>query len=156
MRQDRFEKLFTFLLALPDAEFDFRRWVNRPPEEHTCGTVCCAGGWLPRVDPDNWEWKCLNGNDSELVPGLKKGCGHTDCPSWDINGQLTAYFDITEDLAEALFSPTACEESADECAHYEEPHGFCDIPYDEYKSMTPTLWVERAKRIIAKVPSETP
>lgn len=151
MRQDRLDKLFTFLLELPEEQFDFAQWARNPDEEESkCGTICCAGGWMPAVDPEHWVWKPGIAGDWALTPLLVE----SQSPAHNVTGQLAEYFDFDIDTAEALFMPSTVPGEVEDCANYEEPSVYCEIPTEEYYAMTPKLWVERAKRILAKVPSE--
>jgi hypothetical protein len=180
MRQDRFEKLFTFLLALPDAEFNFQFWGRCPSPEDVlrtvetgqpaCGTVGCAAGWLPAADPDHWRWLPISESDRLFLGLRSQGEINT---SDQLIVHLAIYFEVDEGLAEALFMPTTQEwdpyeeDEEDGCeptgwyqnrfGHtHEQPNEDCTIPDEEFRLMTPRLWVERAERILAKVPSETP
>lgn len=49
----RLKKLADFLWQLENEKFNFGSWVFK--EENGCGTVCCALGWMPKVDK-RWEW----------------------------------------------------------------------------------------------------
>lgn len=50
----RLLKLAKFLRKLPREKFDYSVLVKQT--ENGCGTVCCAVGWMPAVDPRNWKW----------------------------------------------------------------------------------------------------
>lgn len=148
MRQDRLDKLFTFLLDLPNKKFDFTQWARNPDEEEPkCGTICCAGGWLPAVDPQYWGWSRVNEGGS-MYPRPKglEGSGYP-IVTW-----ISEYFGIDEGLGYALFMPDT-ESDTEGCPYIEVPNEDCVINAVEYAQMTPKLWVERAKRILAKVPS---
>ena len=85
MRKDRLEKLAVFLDKLKPEEFNINVLTN------TCNTVCCAVGWLPAVDPENWEW-----SESE-------GVRLRDSTLFFWQSQAMEYFELTEDLTETLF-----------------------------------------------------
>lgn len=52
----RLERLAKFLDKLPREKFNFRDWVTETNKSNRCGTVCCAVGWMPLVDPRSWRW----------------------------------------------------------------------------------------------------
>lgn len=58
LTRERLQRLCGFLQALPPESFDYSDWVSEADadQRHPCGTVCCAAGWLPKVDPKAWGW----------------------------------------------------------------------------------------------------
>lgn len=54
--RQRLLKLAKFLRELPEEKFYFGDYVRDFDTEHNCGTVCCAIGWMPKVDPKNCKW----------------------------------------------------------------------------------------------------
>jgi hypothetical protein len=80
---------------LPSEKFDFSDWVREFDDEHQCGTVCCAAGWLPRVDPEHWMWRDSRGRIPELISD----------PNPDVDVDLQEYFGIDAELVEKLFYP---------------------------------------------------
>lgn len=102
MRTDRLLKLAEFLDTLPEEKFNIRAYVKKA--ENGCGTVCCAVGWLPQVDPDNWKWKTLP-LSQKVLPELR--CNNT--PPGTYNSTPTCaedamvYFDICPMLFDDLF-----------------------------------------------------
>lgn len=71
MRYDRLKQWIDFLHNLPDEKFDYDLWVSET-DGHACGTVCCAAGWLPAVDPENWQWQDDWRANDLLMPRLKE------------------------------------------------------------------------------------
>ncbi len=56
MNKELIERFANFLeTVITDDKFDFTSIV-REANEHNCGTVCCAAGWLPAFDPTHWRW----------------------------------------------------------------------------------------------------
>jgi hypothetical protein len=51
-------KLCDFLDSLKDEQFDFSSWTSAR-DEHDCGTVCCAAGWIPAAFPEEYaaQWR---------------------------------------------------------------------------------------------------
>lgn len=54
MRTDRLKTLIDFMKELPDEKFDFSVFFAKFNADKTCDTVCCAAGWLHKVDPEEW------------------------------------------------------------------------------------------------------
>lgn len=52
----RLNRLAKFIESLPAKRFDLSEIVKRFDEEKTCGTVCCAIGWMPSVFPTKCKW----------------------------------------------------------------------------------------------------
>src|SRR4029077_18479345 len=50
----RFKKLVAMLVSLTEKQWTYATFVES--WAGGCGTVCCAAGWLPSVDPHNWVW----------------------------------------------------------------------------------------------------
>lgn len=82
--KDRFYELAVFLEDLKPSKFDYRRIVSRWNKDTTCGTVCCAIGWLPVVFPKKFSW---------------------DMSVLRIAQPLLEFFGISRKEAEALFLP---------------------------------------------------
>lgn len=53
--KQRLLRVARFLDKLPEEKFDFSKVVSHR-DENCCGTVCCAVGWMPKIDPKNWFW----------------------------------------------------------------------------------------------------
>src|ERR1700677_3384173 len=51
--------LAAFLFKLPKSKWNYERFVTdgRVTKTRICGTVCCAAGWLPKVDEKIWKWR---------------------------------------------------------------------------------------------------
>ena len=101
----RWTKLLTFLRQLPRKKFDFDKWVAE--KENECGTVCCAAGWLPVIDPKNWKWRvayqCEGGiGNCELKPILRKYSSDVLfadlawVSSAEIHNDLSEYFGVDD------------------------------------------------------------
>lgn len=94
MRVDRLRRLIEFVRALPEEKFFFGSFANEFDDENKCGAVCCAAGWLPKLDPSAWEWS------SGEMPQLRKSLMD------DVDVDLGAYFEIEPDVVDTLFYPT--------------------------------------------------
>ena len=78
----RLRKLGNYLIdeVKPDA-FNMRDWVTEVESTgngHTCGTVCCALGWMPKVSK-SWSWV-----SGDIYPGIHpvmKSLGGLPSPS---------------------------------------------------------------------------
>lgn len=103
MRKDRLLKLAEFLDALPRSKFDIESLVRE--ERGGCGTVCCAIGWMPKVDPKNWEWKKTEDAwrpvAGPLFPTLR---GHSS-RTWMFS--TSTYFGISYEDVDYLFTREA-------------------------------------------------
>lgn len=97
IRINRLQKLHDFLRELKTKSFDFGAWINNYDYEKSCGTVCCAIGWLPKIDPKNWKW-----NEDE-EPSLIDSNGY-NC---DASSDGQEYFGIDEDLFDHMFIPNS-------------------------------------------------
>ena len=93
IRINRLRKLHDFLMVLPNSKFFFDRWIHK--FENNCGTVCCAAGWMPTVDPRNWEWTWGGSNAR-----LRRGESHND-----ISLDAQSYFGINVRLFNHIFMP---------------------------------------------------
>lgn len=94
-RINRLQKLHDFLIKLPEKKFDFSSYVTKT-DDKGCGTICCAAGWLPRVDPKNWKWVNIN---TALYSSMRLKIDSTDNAEFD----LRKYFGINENLYNNLF-----------------------------------------------------
>jgi len=56
MHLQRIQALRDALAVLDDSAFHFSDFVTEYDQENKCGTVCCAAGHLPAIDPENWKW----------------------------------------------------------------------------------------------------
>lgn len=92
MRTDRLRKLIEFIRELPDEKFDFNTFVKE--HDDSCGTVCCAAGWLPAADPENWCYRVDFGN---WYPNLMLYDGGV------LQGMLAAYFQCGPEDVERIF-----------------------------------------------------
>jgi len=93
-RIKRLQKLHDFLIELPEHKFYYGEYVDKCNWDDNCGTVCCAMGWMPEVDPKNWKW-----GDNGFIPNLKKGS------STFIRPDARRYFGIGASLYNHLFMP---------------------------------------------------
>jgi hypothetical protein len=55
--------LESLLRKIPHTQFDFSMFISR---HGACGTICCALGWMPKVDPSNWEWTLETDDSTSL------------------------------------------------------------------------------------------
>jgi hypothetical protein len=91
---NRFRKAVTFWRTLTPEQFDYSNWVSKKDEETQCGTVCCLGGWMPRVSPRVWYWN----------PGPHKLRLEYRGREWDgTDNQLATYFGFDERLVRYVF-----------------------------------------------------
>lgn len=56
LTRTRLTMLAIGLRALPAERWHYGEWVHKRDAVTACGTVCCAAGWLPVFDPENWLW----------------------------------------------------------------------------------------------------
>lgn len=84
----RLKKLADFLHQLPKEKFDFKDWVTT--QKNGCGTICCALGWMPKVDK-RWKWISISQAPYRLIPY----CETTAFPSSVYYEQAQEYFGIT-------------------------------------------------------------
>lgn len=57
----KLNKWADFLETLEPEQFEMDSWVTEFDPSKTCGTVCCAGGWLPAIFPETKAfWKNQN------------------------------------------------------------------------------------------------
>ena len=102
-RINRLQKLADFLLELPADRFDYSAWVEEDDGE--CGTVCCAIGWMPKVDPKKWKWKKDDGYFSHIILPTLKGKdedeyspAHYSMEYFGIDGELHGFlFEASND-----------------------------------------------------------
>lgn len=97
MNKYRLLKLARFLESLEDKAFDFKNVVSK--HENSCGSVCCAIGWTPKVFP-------------ELIKWFKDPLDWENKLRLEMNGKVCDYlkaavdiFGITRDESIMLFSP---------------------------------------------------
>lgn len=109
--KERFKKVIDFLKVLPKEQFNIDSWVSKSEydiiKRKTCGTVCCAAGWLPKIDPKNWTWYWIL---DRYIPRLKNTdyCFHTSY------NDLEKYFNIDRKTLIYIFikdSYKFCEEN---------------------------------------------
>jgi hypothetical protein len=57
-----------FLEKLPPEKLRMQTWISEVNDKATCGTVCCAAGWLPKVFPRSARnlWWRIDG----IYPGI--------------------------------------------------------------------------------------
>lgn len=96
----RLRKLIAFLRQLPRRKFDFAEIVTKGKHNgHTCGTVCCALGWMPAVFPKVIKWKFeedfWGGGDFVISKGRSK----------DYRKIAKNHFGISYHHAQGLFHP---------------------------------------------------
>lgn len=96
MNKTRLLKLARFLESLPPESFNFSDVVSKSTE--SCGSVCCAIGWTPKVFPKLIKWYR---RASLAKLGLMMG----DC---DVDYIMAGknLFDITFQESRKLFSPS--------------------------------------------------
>lgn len=95
----RFRKLINFLSCLPSENLRMTVWVTTLDRKYTCNSVCCAVGWLPKIDPRNWKWT----DSGWPLPQFKS---YTDVGRIATPYEHAAqYFGISNGEAERLFSP---------------------------------------------------
>lgn len=100
----RYLNLSRFILDLPPEKWDFgelvtKHRVKRKPAETVCGTVCCAIGWMPKVDAENWKW--------ELEPNFRSGVsvvGYIDGEWRHFLESAVHYFFMPDQIARAIFA----------------------------------------------------
>lgn len=101
IQEKRLLKLADFLQELPKEKFDFAHIVREEQNSKgkTCGTVCCAVGWLPKIFPRHWKWD---------VCGLGVGAAYvnsrvsSDIWLWVSNS--AEFFGIPREAARLLFT----------------------------------------------------
>lgn len=98
MNTKRLTKLANFLEKLEPEKFDYGHFVREHADN--CGTVCCAAGWLPKVDPENWEW---------YKPSLKSSAHIRLKHMLHFNtfDALSLYFDISLEVGRGIFLDAA-------------------------------------------------
>jgi len=62
LQKQRLNEFIEFLDSLSRKAFKFDSLVSKTNKDHTCGTVCCAAGWLPKFAPKSFEWVNVYGN----------------------------------------------------------------------------------------------
>jgi hypothetical protein len=69
MRIDRLEALINFMETLLEENFNITDFVEKFDEQKECNTICCAAGWLWKLDPEFWkiELGCLVYRPSEQL-----------------------------------------------------------------------------------------
>ena len=60
MYYDRLLTLAKFLNTLQPKQFNFQNWVTEFDYGNSCGTVCCAVGWMPKIFPLDVKWGVVN------------------------------------------------------------------------------------------------
>lgn len=111
---DRLEPLYTFLEKMDNEKFYFGDFVSEFDEKKECGTVCCALGWMPAIDPTNFYWDGV---------GLEMTKEESEHPGFN------NYFNLSEDSVDHLFYPTW------QLPEYPNPLGICverGVPLDQY------------------------
>lgn len=104
-------KLIDFLKNLPEEKFYFGSVVDSFDKENNCGTVCCAIGWLPAIFPDEIEWY------QEVRFAGENFLAHKETNHFvNYAKAATLVFNIPEEIAEGLFSP-----SSQTCVHKDLP-----------------------------------
>lgn len=69
---DNLLSLRHFIGNLRAEQFKFSVWISDyelDKEKNICGTVCCAGGWLPAVMPETFEWRLKNKQFESFIDG---------------------------------------------------------------------------------------
>lgn len=96
-------KLIEFLEKLEPKKFDFRSIVREFKKNgHTCGTVCCAIGWIPAVFPKRARWQATTGWDNEPMVVVRfKGDDGVE----DLKGVAAKFFGMNFNTSEGLFVP---------------------------------------------------
>lgn len=91
IQKSRMANLINYLRSMDKSQFDYRYWT-RP--NHPCGTICCAAGCLPKIDPNNWFWDKRDGN---YIPILESS--NTE----EVFTNLGKYFGLTINECVSLF-----------------------------------------------------
>ena len=94
----RRRKLAEFLEALPAKKFCYHEMVLEA--KNGCGTLCCAAGWMPKVDAVNWQWYQTPSTwygENLTLPRLRKR------PRADLLLALAAYFGLDKSTAQIVF-----------------------------------------------------
>ena len=100
MHKDKLIKLAEFLWGLEPEKFDFSEVVHKWDAEHSCGAVCCAIGYTPKLFPEEVEWQetCDSGPYDVALKGSGYPEGYIDVAS--------KLFGISTLHADILFTPT--------------------------------------------------
>ena len=95
--KEKLRQLIEFIRELPDEKFDFSRIVKEV-DEHQCGTVCCAAGWLPKAFPQDWTYsKAWHFGQGAASVTLQRAA------DTDVETLLQSYFEAPEGDIDRIF-----------------------------------------------------
>lgn len=99
MNKERLITLREFLKTLKQEQFEYNAIVSKA--EGNCGTTCCAIGWMPKIDPENFQWfrHHLKGPLNVCMKG-KGGFYYTNSAT---EQDAAEYFDIPASVADTIF-----------------------------------------------------
>lgn len=115
---ERLQKLVDFLKGLNRYQFRYSDYVSDCNDERTCGTVCCAAGWMPEAfkeeSPFTWEdmieshylvrVASLDGESiKELFNEKEQAIAKSDITLHALDVKLMAFFELTYEEKTALF-----------------------------------------------------
>lgn len=91
MNKKSFKEFEVFVRNIPREKFEYTALVSRW-DDNACGSVCCAAGWLPVFDPDNFKYnkRSLTMIDTSEVNG-------------HLGNAMAVYFDIPYRIIESIF-----------------------------------------------------
>ena len=96
-RKEKFEKIIAFLETLDEQQFNYEVYVTDFDKETNCGTVCCVGGWFPRIFPEDFQWIGSLGKDRLYVKGNREDFDQT------VKESIQEFLEISEFIYQALF-----------------------------------------------------
>ena len=139
MNVERFNRAIAIIRGIPDAQLELKLWQHPAgmtdewlykyvlrADEATCGTICCAGGWLCIQPEMQAQGLSLSAMGSPQYHDGKK--------EYRLFYALEKFFGITENESDSLFGRR-------------EGHEF----EGEYEGMTDKqVWLKRAKELKMK------
>lgn len=96
-RKEKFEKIIAFLETIYESQFNYQVYVTAFDECTDCGTVCCVGGWFPKIFPEDFEWVLSLAKNRLYVEMI--GQPFSDSTS----DSIQEFLEISQFIYEALF-----------------------------------------------------
>jgi hypothetical protein len=90
LTKDRMGALAHFLITLDVKAWAYEKLLTAFDVAHNCGTICCAAGWLPKVDPKRWRWEVVDLDFTDSAPDLDPTVVYHD--GRDARNGLSDYF----------------------------------------------------------------